>query len=420
MKEFSTNPFDWFNYIAQNYNSNALIQSVLKFEKPLDLDAMKSALRACAVVEPVLNCVWNEELKDSRWLSCSNDICEVLKYIETDNLDKEIDNFLSERIDVRIERPLKIAMLANKNNTAVVVKLHHAFSDAAGVIKFVNLLSEMYSQVVVNHDFIPAEGIPSRGTSSFYEYFGVENKAARFDPTQLAPMTSSWGTPVGDNLCSQSFEYKSFSIEKKELDNIIAFANKNDSNLNSVFTAAYFTALLEILQPEVESKELQFTASLGKYTNKANSICNLSNMYNVILPTRLDFIDLIKETKLAIDKILDPEKILQSVLACDMTGNIATLDGFYAADWENVKKTGLCTPMISNLGRLSENTLTFGSSKVAEMFFVPPAFIGPSFMLSIGSYGNITTFCSAYYKPSTTDEFVVSLFEKMKTLLKVK
>lgn len=422
MKSYSTTPFDRFNYIAQNYNSNALIQCVLNFDSLLDLDTLKCALSSCIVVDPILGCIWNQANALPEWQSISVDISSVCLFKKTNDIDSEISRFLTGKMDISKECPVKIVLITNNNKSVLVVKMHHALCDAGGVLQFVRLLSEMYSKAEIDFDFKPLKGEPQRNSDHFYQSFGIniENKAKYFDPSVLLPMESTWGTPFGDVEANQTFTFQKIIFEKSRFQQMKDFSKKHDCSINTVVTAAYHRALVELLKPSDSIKEIQFSANLRPYVKNQipNTICNQSNMYNVQLSTQTNFDDLVETTKTSIAQILKPEYVLQSVLACElMSTDHKTFETFYENDWKNVKTTGLCTPMISNIGRLDDESISFGNRQATDMYIVPPAFIGPSFMLAVSTYNHVMTLSSSYYRPSTSDEFVNSLFNKMNQIL---
>lgn len=418
---YPSTPFDWFNYVAQDYNSNALIQFVLKFDQSIRFETLKRAVECCLVEDPLLGCIFKQINDSPVWESQESNISEICKYSDTENMAIAINAFLAEEIDASKELPIKVALITSKNENALVVKTHHALCDAGGVLQFVRLLADMYTKIEADSSFVPVNGTPKRGWEDFYDYFEVTDKSARINFSVLSDVPSSWGTPVGDTEMAQTFAYQMQRFEKSDLMRIKQYAKAHDSSLNAVITAAYFQALIQLLKPSEPSKELQFSANLRPYAKagKTNTICNQSNMYSVQFPVEKDFATLAHAVKMAIGDILEPEKILQSVLACEMMStSFEALDSFYGGDWENVKKTGLCSPMISNIGRLDNQPINFGFQQPSDMYVVPPAFVGPSFMLGVSTYNNILTCCSAYQKPSTDDEFVSELLAAIKNILK--
>lgn len=421
--EISTYPstaFDWFNYVAQDYNSNALIQFVLKFDQSIHFETLQRAVSSCLTEDPLLGCIFTPKSDMPKWVSTTPNLSNICRCIEVEDISTEINAFLSEKIDASKELPIKVALITDQNENTLVIKVHHALCDAGGALQFVRLLAATYTKIENDADFAPIKGTPKRGWEDFYDYFEVKDKEARLNPSILSNIPSSWGTPSGNTEIPQTFAYQLLRLEKADLMRIKQYAKTHHSSLNAVITAAYYQALIKLLKPSESSKELQFSANLRPYTkNEPNTICNHSNMYNALLPVTEDFAALAQSAKKAIDEVLEPEKVLQSVLACEMMStSYDALNAFYAEDWENVKQSGLCTPMISNIGRLDNKAIYFGAQLPADMYLVSPAFIGPSFMLAISTYNDVITCCSAYQKPSTEDAFVTTLLSTIQDLIK--
>jgi Uncharacterized protein containing a NRPS condensation (elongation) domain len=420
MKTYNTTPFDWFNYVAQDNNSNALIQFVLKTDNNIDFELLKKALQNCIIADPIIGCIFQIEDIMPQWIETIVKIDDLCKNIQTESVNETVKACLGEKLDAHKECSVKLFLIQSKQGSTLVIKTHHAMSDAVGSLQFVRLLCDMYSKLEVNPDFVPEESLPKRGTEDFYLHFGVIDKKAAFNPALLPKKKSSWGTPFDDTKSEQSFEYQTLRFNEKELSHIIDFAKANDSSLNALLTAAYHSALCKIIKPTDELKEVQFSANLRPYAESLvpNTICNFSNIFNIDLPTQGSFVESMKLAKQNINKAIEPERVLQIVLVCElMSPAFKHLAFGYHADWENIQKTGYCTPMISNIGRLDNDSLYFGSLSITDLHLVPPAFISPSFMLSVSTYHNVMTLCIAYQKPSMNDDFVSTLLKSMKEIM---
>lgn len=88
--------------------------------------------------------------------------------------------------------------------------------------------------------------------------------------------------------------------------------------------------------------------------------------------------------------------------------DLAAKDGFekiqkmYKTEWENIRSTGKCTPMFSNLGKLSEIPICFGKTLVGKVEYISPAFLAPAIMLGICTYNFRTSLCISYYSPEVS------------------
>lgn len=418
MKTFATTSFDWFNFVAQNFNSNALIQFVLRFDKCPDFDLLVRALRCCLMADPVLGCRFLVKDDMPQWVYAGLDAAHLFEKRLTEEVESAVGLCLAERLDASQVCPVKLCMVVGVDDARLVIKVHHAVCDAGGALQFVKMLAAMYGKVGDDPDFMPEPGIPCRGTEAFCRHFGVEDKSSRLDMSLLPDMRCTWGTPFGDVASGQTFAYQAVRFSDVQLDRMKTFAQSNGGSLNALVTLAYHKALVLLLNPEADGKEIQFSVNLRRFTDGGNTVCNLSNMTNVTLPTKGSLAELAAVAKCAIDKAVAPELMLQGVLACElMSTDFKSLDSFYASDWENVKRTGLCTPMISNVGKLDDAPICFGQCDVKDMMLISPAFVSPSFMLSVSTYRKVMTLCVAYQKPSMDDGFVTALLSEMKSML---
>ncbi|AZO94835.1 hypothetical protein D7D81_09640 [Halocella sp. SP3-1] len=95
-----------------------------------------------------------------------------------------------------------------------------------------------------------------------------------------------------------------------------------------------------------------------------------------------------------------------------------TVKNFINEDWNSIKKTGKCTPMISNLGILSSKLLYFGNIAIDDIYLITPAFHSPAFMLGIGTYNDCLTLSASYYKGGISEEKVNLLLDSITTILR--
>ncbi|MCI2081761.1 MAG: hypothetical protein LKK19_02210 [Bacteroidales bacterium] len=416
--KFETTPLDWFNYTAQEYNSNALIRYVLRFDSRLDYRLLEHAVGCCMVAEPLLGFLFKPEDDVPEWVPAGRSAADMCSHVTGDNEDMEA--ILAERTYADRECPFRVALISEKEGDILVVTLHHALCDGRGALNIVRLLAEMYTALEQDACFMPVPQVHRRSTDAFYEYFGFGESMPVFDPSEL-DMESTWGIPVGNAEVPQSFRFSILRLGNQRLEAIRTFAKRNGGSVNATLTAAYHRALVQLLNPAEDAKEIQFTVDLRKYSKKGNmnSACNLSTILNANLPVSGNMEFLVHAAKTAIDKVLRPEHLVQSLLSCEMMRPLGfkASAGFYESDWEKVKSTGLCTPMISNMGRLDGDGICFGRIAPADMYLVPPAFVGPSFMMGASTFDDVLTLCSSYYDPSTDSGFVSSLLERVSRIL---
>lgn len=418
----NTTSQDWFNHIAQNLTSNALIQYVLKSDERIDYQTLLKSVLLSIQSEPVLGCLFVEKEKMTVWKPASIKVDDVCCLVKTQNIEGEINAVLEQEINASKQLPIKVYLLDDGKSNVIVIKINHSACDGSGSKYFVKLLAGIYTRLEKDDSFVPPKNTQVRDTSNFYKACGIEDISSYFKP-EKAELTSSWGFPVReDMLKKQTFFYRQLRYENDDFQQLKQLAKKQSVTLNTLLMAAYSDALVKVLKPVESTKELQFMIDLRKYLpeGEEQNICNLSAIQNVELPTKTnDFTGLIKQTDVAIKDILATDNFIHGTIA----GDLAEESGYYAikdfikSDWENIRKTGNCTPMISNLGILNAEIIRFGKAKIEDMYLVSPAFFAPAFMLGISTYNNVLTMSASYYSPGIDNNVVEELLRQVQTTL---
>ncbi|TDN99802.1 condensation domain-containing protein [Sunxiuqinia elliptica] len=422
METIASTPQDWFNYIARGLSSNALIQYVIRLDGEIDYALLSQAVLRSIQVEPVLGCRFQEEELQPVWTPVAFEPESLCWLVETNDIQKEIDCFLSQELDAAQEPPIKLCLIKDNKQNVIVVKLNHAVCDGAGSKYFLRLLANSYTQLCQKEAVVPAENKLPRNTQAFYEALGIQEPQSYFDPKK-AELSSSWGFPVEDGeTATPVFSHQLLRLGKTDFLRIRQFAKEHQYSINSVLMAAYYLALREVLTPAERANELQFTVDLRSYlpADSQQTICNLSAILNADLPTpNADFSVMVGLVEKAVKTALASDGLVHGTIGGDLAGTFgfqATAD-FFKADWTNILETGKCTPMISNLGRLDASPTSFGEITISDLYLVSPAFYAPAFMLGVSTYEDVLTVCASYYNPGISHEHIQKLLAIMKNYL---
>lgn len=423
MTKYKTTSQDWFNHIAQNLTSNALIQYVLKTDSKIDYQLLKKSVLLLIETEPILGCLFVENEKMPEWEQTQININDICCLIETKSLENEIDSVLETEINASNKLSIKVCLLDDQKTNAIVIKISHSVCDGSGSKYLVKQLANIYSRLEKDGSFVPEKNIPVRDTQNFYDALKIKDKASYFVPKK-AELASTWGFPIGQKLLEkQTFSYQQLRYKDNEFQSLKQFAKRQEITLNTLFMAVYFDALKISLNPSESTKEVQFMLDLRKYlpSSTTQNVCNLSAILNVDLPTKTtDFIELVQQTDSAIKRITDTDNFIHGTIAGDLAedAGFKAIKDFVKADWENIQKTGNCTPMISNLGILSLETIRFGDAEIKDLYLISPAFFAPAFMIGIITYNNILTINASYYSPGIDEKLIKDLLEQIDNQLK--
>lgn len=425
MKYFDTTNQDWFNYVSQSGMSNGLIQFILKTAGKIDYALLKKSVYLSFYAEPVLGCRFMEKNQLPLWKTIDDiDKFEVCKLIITDNVQRAVDNFLAEIIFSPEVPQVKTCLIRGKHADTICIKINHSACDGSGAKYYLNLLTKIYTELKKDEDYIPEQRIYDRSTKRLYEALEIDNKERFFQP-EVVNLTSTWSFPA-ENISDQSdvFVYDNRRLAGGELRNLYYYSRKYNVTINNIILAAYFISLLEFIDTDDKFKEIQFMVDLRRYLPEVSRdmINNFSAIVNVNLPvnTNKGFLEMLKNTNSAMKDLMSRKPDIHGAIGSDlmMEEGFNIVKNFINEDWNSIKKTGKCTPMISNLGILSSKLLYFGNIAIDDIYLITPAFHSPAFMLGIGTYNDCLTLSASYYKGGISEEKVKLLLDSVITILK--
>ncbi|MCG6186295.1 condensation domain-containing protein [Maribellus maritimus] len=421
--KYNTTSQDWFNHIAQNVTSNALIQYVLKTDDKIDYQLLQKSVLLLIQAEPVLGCLFVEKEEMPEWTPAPVNADDVCCRIETENIENEINSVLKTKINASTQLSVKICLLENKKTNAIVIKISHSVCDGSGSKYLINQLATIYTRLEKDSSFVPATKVPVRGTQNFYDALKIKDKASYFEP-EKAELVSTWGFPTSREMFKkQTFSYQQLRYNANDFRKMKQCSKKQKVTLNTLLMAAYFDALQRCLKPDDNIKELQFMIDLRKYlpSNTTQNVCNLSAILNADLPTKTtDFLELVKQTDKAIRKITDTDNFVHGTIAGDLAEEegYETIKNLIKSDWETIQKAGNCTPMISNLGIFNSKAICFGEARIKDLCLISPAFFAPAFMIGIMTYNNVLTINASYYSPGIKHKQIAELLKQIDSRIK--
>ena len=395
---------DLFNSIAQGYNSNSIMQYVIRLKEKIGFELLKKAVEISLLQEPVLGCRLKNASGKLTWepVDSKDSCCYQVEEGESKNA---IDEILEKELNPQEGVQILVCLICGKSSDTICVKISHAACDGCGSKHYIRILSEIYTQLSLDINFRPKISTQERSTDRLYLALGIKNKQEFFQP-ELAELNSTWGISA-DSAEHSQFQYELMSFTKAEFESLHQYAKQHRTTINSVVLAAYYSSLLKAVQisnNEAE-KEIQVMIDLRKYLpcGIQQDICNLSSEFNINLPVQFkdDMQKLISIVTNEMEKAKNKKAFIHGAVGVDLAAEsgYAAIKNSYVSEWEHIKATGNCTPMLSNLGVLSTTPISFADVKVKEVDYVPPAFYAPAVMLGICTYCSRLTLCVSYYTP---------------------
>jgi NRPS condensation-like uncharacterized protein len=150
MTKYKTTSQDWFNHIAQNLTSNALIQYVLKTDSKIDYQLLKKAVLLLIETEPILGCLFVENEKMPEWEQTQINIDNICSLIETKSIESKIDSALKTEINASKQLSIKVCLLYDQKTNVIVIEISHSVCDGSGSKYLVKQLADLYTRLKKN------------------------------------------------------------------------------------------------------------------------------------------------------------------------------------------------------------------------------------------------------------------------------
>lgn len=413
--KFPANGQDIFNYIAKYGTSNTLIQAVIEFDKWLDVDMLKRAVRLSLDAEPVLGCRFIEEEQSAYWQRFENlDEIQWFSFEKDDNKREAAERFLK-NIFAFEGQQVYVQLIRSGIGDTLCVKVNHSCSDGAGVKEYLQLLAKIYSKLKEDSNFQPIPNLEGRRDQKHYfDVLGIRQPLTLFNP-QAEMLPPTWAFP------HHGIELKEMHISMcrfcdNAFDRIKAFSKAHGVTINTIILTAYFRSLFKLVTPPVgEDMEVYVTIDLRRaFEGKnAQAICNLSAFMNARTYRVEDesFIETLKRVSEVIEGLKNGQADLPGAVVMEALGAIdfSKAAGFLQAARQQAVDTGKSSPLLSNMGVI--NPLYFGQMVAKDAYMVTPTMYAPGFMMSASTYNRTLTLEVSFYEPSTSKKEVEACLE---------
>lgn len=169
--------------------------------------------------------------------------------------------------------------------------------------------------------------------------------------------------------------------------------------------------------------EITVTVDLRQYlaARKTETLCNLSGAVNTQVARVAG--ESFQATLLRVIPVMTGLKQhrtgVQMAIFFELLGKMGfrqmldTLQGIQ----QGAKASGVYSPMLSNLGVLSQELLQFDHCLVRDAYLITPPLCAPAFMLGISTYREVLTLAVSYYEPVTrqaeVEQFLDLIYQEL-------
>ena len=245
--------WDKMHYLFRDFNDR-MVHVELHYDFEINIDVLKTVLICFFEKAPVLHSSFTDNKIHPYWTVkdyCIDDVLTV-KEISEEELDEEIDTFLTQYIPPDADIQMKVEVLNHGGKSTLLVVENHMCMDGGDLKYFMKALCGNYNDYI-EKGISPIDlRTGTRSYEAVYEDFtATERKMAKNLYRNINTPDKHAFPLTPDNIRDRSFiARRRLSAEK--FDEIRAAGKKRGATINDMLLTAYFYALYELAGFNIE------------------------------------------------------------------------------------------------------------------------------------------------------------------------
>ena len=402
--------WDKMHYLFRDYNDR-MVHVELNYDFEIDIDILKTVLICFFEKAPVLHSRFVDNHFTTHWEVMPYTIDEVLTVDHPSDLEKAVNDFLTQYISPDSHIQMKVALFFKDGKTTLCIVENHMCMDGGDLKYFLTALCENYTNYV-NKGKSPID-IRS-GSRSFEEVYSgfsqTEAKMAKNLYKNIASRDDHKFPLTPDNLKDKSFIARR-KIDKDTFNKLRSVGKEHNATVNDILTAAYFYSLYELADFSLsDSLSISCAIDLRRHMKTVDDkgITNHTAWMQCKIPQRgKDIFETLTYTSRSANKFKSDKFMgLYGLPLLKLGYNILP----HSAS-EEIIKIGYSNPYIamSNIGILDAKGLSLVGNEPTNAFMSGAVKYKPFVLLSATSYkGELTL--SMCVRGNDTDEKIVNKF----------
>ena len=404
--------WDKMHYLFRDYNDR-MVHVELDYEGEIDAEALKAVLVCFFEKAPVLHSSFVDNHVRPYWQVndyTADDILTV-KEVQPEELDGEIDKFLTRHIPTDAKVQLNAALLRCGKKSVLLIVENHMCMDGGDLKYFINALCKNYS------DYVSGKASPidlktgTRSYESVYEDFSPSEKHMAKSLYRNINARDSHAFPLTpDNIRDRSFIARR-TLEPELLQRLKKAGKAHGATVNDMLTAAYFHSIYE-LAGFGENEEISISCAIDLRRHLKDSsdtgVTNHTAWMQCRVPRRgRDVFETLRFTIESVNRFKSDRFIgLHGLPLLSLGYRILP-----QAASEEIVKIGYSNPLMamSNIGVLDHKKLALGSLEPVSGFMSGAVKYKPYALLSVTTMRGALTF-SMCVRGNEQDEEIVERF----------
>jgi len=405
--------FDRLQYLYEvtQFNDHQL-HCVIKFSDKLDACIAEKAVSVLLKSVPVLSRVYRHNDGDSYWEDV-NDLKKSNAFSVVYN-QADFDRFTTSKTNEESGPQIKVCLLSSNQDSLSII-MNHMVCDAASFKQCLYPLSDIYSNLVQNPDFLPDYAInENRDFEKVISGVSFWNRIkALLFYRENSNQSGSYSFPLSQDEITGPF-ILIHEISESRYNAIQEYCQNNNVTINDVMLAAYYRVLSKMLKIDGKPLDIPIMVDMRRYLKQENSfeLSNLSSMINTRITVTPG--ESFKDTLNKINRAMNQKKASQIGLNAFI--KLALLRRIFRVIGSKrsylISKNGLKTPNIcmTNIGILDSTKLVFKGSSINNAFMCGSIKYRPHFQMALSSYANKITLSSNLYGSDRDREMIANFF----------
>jgi len=381
--------WDKMHYMFRDFNDR-MVHVELHYDFRIDADALKTVLICFLEKTPVLHSSFKDNHVNPYWKVEDYKIEDVLTVLEPDNLQKVIDDFLTQYIPPESNVQIKAALFYEGNKSVLCIVENHMCMDGGDLKYFLNALCSNYNDYTTQHKSPLALRSGSRSYTEVY--------------SDLSPMDKKAAQKLYKNVSSRDSHKFPFSPESKEDKSFIlrrrinserfarirAAGKKSGATVNDILVAAYIHSIYELANySDNEGISVSCAVDLRRYIKDISSkgLTNHTAFMQCGTPRKgRNIVETLSYVVRSSEKSKQDKFMgLYGLPLLKLGYSIMP----YAAS-EEVIKIGYSNPLLgmSNIGAIDGDALALSNKKPTDAFLTGAVKYKPYALLTATSYNN--------------------------------
>jgi len=363
---------------------------IILFKGHLDEHILERAVALSFEAEPLLRYRFVEHSRRPYWrMVRTEDLEQAFHIFHCSSADRPFNDLMVRPVEAQGAPQVKVGLFREKNDV-VCIRSNHMALDGGGAIRYLGLLSTIYRELQKDDTYRPRQDPISRPSPRLLFRDGGLIEAVAAIPKMTLP-GAEWGlSRKSDDISEQSFIIR--RLEGDRTRSLRVFAKEKGVTVNDVLLAAYFRALVKVLQPSHERPlriEVPVNMRRALPEGSIGAISNLSAVYFLNLaPREEDF----QATVHRVHDEIERQKVARVELAEMLMIELLLAPGrSFLKGMQELVDFNIAHPVLSNLGIIDPAVVDFGAAQVEDVQFIGPTLYPPNIGLGASTFRETMT-----------------------------